>query len=224
MMPHILLVDDEPAIVDNVTFALDQAGFEVTTSGLGSEALAILRGGAIDLVILDIGLPDIQGIDVCRTLRTFSDIPVVFLTARSAEIDRVVGLELGADDYVVKPFSPRELVARIRAILRRVSPDLPTDKAGLLVDEDRKTVSFGGRTLTLTRYEFAILARLLRRPGFVYSRDQLLQDLWDDPWNAEARVIDTHIKTIRAKLDGVGVKDVIRTHRGLGYSATSTPA
>ena len=219
MAQHILIVEDEPTIVDNVAYALAEQGFRTSAAGYGSAALAAVAKGDVDLVVLDIGLPDMSGIDVCRALREDADVPVIFLTARNDEVDRIQGFELGADDYIVKPFSPRELAVRVRAVLRRSGSRASDAESGIAVDEDGKRVLIGGTSLELTRYEFGVLALLLDRPGRVFSREQLLDAVWDDPLDATDRVVDTHVKTIRAKLAERGARDLIRTHRGLGYSA-----
>lgn len=219
MAQHILIVEDEPAIVDNVAYALAEQGFRTSAAGYGSAALAAVAKGDVDLVVLDIGLPDMSGIDVCRALREDADVPVIFLTARNDEVDRIQGFELGADDYIVKPFSPRELAVRVQAVLRGSGSRASDAESGIAVDEDGKRVLIGGTSLELTRYEFGVLALLLDRPGRVFSREQLLDAVWDDPLDATDRVVDTHVKTIRAKLAERGARDLIRTHRGLGYSA-----
>lgn len=220
-MPRILLVEDESAIADTVAYALGTEGFEVEHRLLGGDALRRLRAGGIDLVVLDVGLPDGSGFDVCRELRGFSAVPVLFLTARGDEIDRVLGLEIGGDDYLTKPFSPRELVARVRARLRRhpTAGEQPQVAGRFEIDREARRVRFDGRALSLTRYEYALLAELLRRPGAILSRAQLLDRVWEDAGESGERTVDTHVKTLRAKLREVdpGV-DPLRTHRGLGYS------
>jgi len=185
-----------------------------------SSALALAAGGDYALVILDVGLPDLSGFDVCRTLRRHSDVPVVFLTARSDEVDRIVGLELGADDYVAKPFSPREVVSRVRAILRRVQAAPPAPPAGAFaVDGDGQRIAYHGVWLNLTRYETLLLALLLERPGRILSRNQIMERVWQDSGESLERTVDTHIKTLRGKLRAVRADaDPIVTHRGLGYS------
>ena len=220
----ILIVEDEPAIAATVAYALRAEGHDAEHVLLGREALPRVRSGGIDLVVLDVGLPDMTGFDVCRALREFSDVPVIFLTAREAEIDRVLGLELGADDYVVKPFSPRELVARVRARLRRRMHATPGHGHGahaFEVDRAGRRIRYRGRLLDLTRYEYGVLEALLARPGAVLSRAQLMDRVWGDALESSDRTVDTHVKTLRAKLraagDGKG-DDPIRTHRGLGYS------
>jgi two-component system catabolic regulation response regulator CreB len=229
-MPRILLVEDEIAIADAVLYALREEGFVAEHRLLGGEGLRLLRAAppatgsdpaAFDLVILDIGLPDMTGFDVCRELRTSSSVPVIFLTARSGELDKVLGLELGADDYVVKPFSPRELVARVRARLRRAAPVATgwTQAGGFAHDAAGQRIRYAGTDLELTRYEYRLLARLLARPGAILSRERLMREVWDDAPDTVDRTVDTHVKTLRAKLRAVRPgDDPIRTHRGLGYS------
>jgi len=223
MVTRILIVDDEPAIADTLAYALKTEGFTADCVGLGREALGAIRDGDFSLVILDVGLPDLNGFDVCRELRRVSDIPVVFLTARSDEVDRIVGLELGADDYVPKPFSPREVVSRVRAILRRARPSLaPASNSApvpFVVDMDGARISYFGTWLALTRYEFRMLAALLERPGKVFSRSRLMDIAWSDAEETLERTVDAHVKTLRAKLRAVRPDDEpIETHRGLGYS------
>jgi two-component system catabolic regulation response regulator CreB len=230
---RVLVVEDEPSIAENVDYSLSSEGFEVTLAGTGEEALDLLDSLDPDFVVLDVGLPGISGFDVCREIRRRSTVPVLFLTAREDEIDRVVGLELGADDYVVKPFSPRELAARVRAILRRSSgsnsdaegtkdsensPVIVT--AGLLaIDPDRRRATWEGRTINLARYEFGLIQVFAAHPGRVYSRDQLMDLVWDEPEASLDRTVDAHIKSLRAKLREAGAEeDLIVTHRGVGYS------
>jgi two-component system catabolic regulation response regulator CreB len=176
----------------------------------------------VALVVLDIGLPDVSGIEVCRRIRQRHDVPVIFLTARGGEVDRVVGLELGADDYVIKPFSPRELAARAKAVLRRARPTAapPSPQgAAFKLDEERRQITYFGRPLELSRYEYKLLAVLLKRPGRVYSRDELLELVWDAPEASLDRTVDAHVKNLRAKLRDIRPDvDPIATHRGMGYS------
>lgn len=226
--PNILVVEDESAIADTILYALRTEGMQAEHCTLGSEALERMRASPADLVVLDVGLPDISGFEVCRQLRIFSSVPLIFLTARNEEIDRIVGLEIGADDYVVKPFSPRELAARVRVILRRARPrqeSVPTAAAtvaGFAHDEAGARLSFQGRWLDLTRYEYRLLSLLLAHPGRIYSRVQLMEQVWVDALDTNDRTVDTHIKTVRAKLRDASQADDgserIRTHRGMGYS------
>jgi len=232
---RILVIEDEPSISENIGYSLSTEGFEVAVAGTGTEGLEHFFDGRVppDLIILDVGLPDMSGFDVCRQVRARSSVPIVFLTARDGEIDRVVGLELGADDYVVKPFSPRELVARVRAILRRSdagkSGSRPDDRDGgkanaaagpFSVDEKRHRICCRELPLDLSRYEYGLLKLLVEHPGRVYTRDQLMEHVWDEPDSSLDRTVDAHIKSLRAKLReaGAGLEDAIVTHRGVGYS------
>jgi two-component system catabolic regulation response regulator CreB len=222
-MPNILLVEDEPAIADALTYALSTDGFAPTWCTTGGAALAALEGGGFDLVILDVGLPDMNGFDLLRQLQRRSSVPVIFLTARSGEIDRIVGLELGADDYVSKPFSPREVCARVRTVLRRAArepvPDAAAAASALHIDHERKAIHYHGAPLELSRIEYRLLAALAERCGRVYSREELLAKAWDHPEASLDRTVDTHIKQLRAKLKAVAPDaDPIQTHRGMGYS------
>ena len=224
MKPRVLVVEDEKAVADPVVYALTTDGCDVRWVTTGALALAALDEGAVSLVVLDVGLPDANGFDVCREIRRRHAVPVIFLTARGEETDRVVGLEIGADDYVTKPFSPREPSARVRAILRRAgreaasaSPSAPP--APFAVDAERRQVRYFGQLLELTRTEYEILAVLVRHPGRVYSREQLLSMVWDDPGASTDRTVDSHVKSLRAKLRAVrGGADAIVTHRGAGYA------
>jgi two-component system catabolic regulation response regulator CreB len=223
-MPTILIVEDETAIADTIAYALRAEGFTPEHVLLGGDALARVRRGGVDLVLLDVGLPDRSGFDVCRELRGFSAVPVVFLTARNEEFDRVLGLEQGADDYMAKPFSPRELVARVRARLRRHPAEAAAESGvrrcgAFELDAAAHRIHYRGHALELTRYEYALLAELLRRPGAILTRAQLLDRAWQDALESGERTVDTHIKTLRAKLRAVAPhSDPVRTHRGIGYS------
>jgi len=219
-MARILIVEDEPAIADTLIYALSSEGYHPEHTTLAREALERLRTEDFALAILDIGLPDGNGFELCRELRRFSDIPVIFLTARHGEIDRIVGLEIGADDYVSKPFSPREVAARVRVILRRVRPESSNGAATPLfkIDERAGRIWFCGQLLELTRYEYLLLKLLAEHPERIFSREQLLDKVWTEPTAVFDRTVDTHIKTLRAKLRAVDpTLDPIRTHRGLGY-------
>lgn len=225
MRQKILVVEDEPAIADTITYALRTEGFDVEWCATGRDAGKALAKGGIHLVVLDVGLPDGNGFDVCRDLRKTSKIPVIFLTARAKEVDRVVGLEIGGDDYVVKPFSPRELSARVKAVLRRTDGEPAKDPVSLpknfpfAIDRQRVVIAYFGKPLDLSRYEYRILETLMGRPGWVFSRDQLMEKAWEEPGASLDRTVDTHIKTLRAKLREIKPKvDPIQTHRGLGYS------
>ena len=226
-MPRVLLVEDEPAIADTLVYALETECFEVTHALTGADALAAADRESFDFAILDIGLPDMTGLDVCRRLREKSAIPVLFLTARDGEMDRILGLELGGDDYVTKPFSPREIVARVRAILRRSQAAAPPSQAAtpaldpkiLHHDTAAMRIHCHGVLLDLTAHEYKLLLVLLEKPGRVFTRDQLLDHAWQDPGAVTDRTIDAHVKSIRAKLRAVraGAEDLIETRRGLGY-------
>ena len=220
--PTILVVEDEAAIAETILYALQTEGFTPVWKTTGREALAVLAAESVALVVLDVGLPDMSGFDVCRSLRAKQAVPVIFLTARSGEVDKIVGLELGADDYLAKPFSPRELTARIRAVLRRTqaAPAAAASAAtGWAHDEAKCRISYQGKVLDLTRNEYRLLGALLASPGRVFSREQLMTAAWDDPGASLDRTVDAHIKTVRAKLRAVApAEDPIVTHRGLGYS------
>ncbi|MGJ8640437.1 MAG: two-component system response regulator CreB [Opitutaceae bacterium] len=224
---RVLVVEDEPSIRDSVVYALESEGYAVDWSGAGAEALEMARENTYQLIVLDVGLPDINGFDVCRELRIYSQVPVIFLTARASEVDRVVGLELGADDYVTKPFSPRELSARVRANIRRaqlnvvVPSDAPPASSGMPfeIDHERWVIHYFGKALVLSRYEFRLLVVLIEKPGRVYSRAQLMDAAWEEPDASMERTVDTHIKSVRAKLKAQHAEvDPILTHRGIGYS------
>lgn len=226
-MLRILLVEDEPAIADTLVYALETECFEVIHTITGTDALTIATQKGFDLVILDIGLPDMTGLEVCRQLRLHSAIPILFLTARDGELDRVLGLELGGDDYVTKPFSPREIVARVRAILRRtqlkesvlVSDSVPIAEKSLRHHAGEMRIYCDGESLDLTAHEYKLFLVLMQQPGRVFSRDQLLDQAWQDPGAVTDRTIDAHIKSIRAKLRlvRIGAEELIQTRRGLGY-------
>ena len=217
----ILVVEDEPPIAETIVYALQTENFAVLWKTTGRDALAVMQEQAVALVVLDVGLPDMSGLDVCREIQRLGPVPVIFLTARSSEVDRIVGLELGADDYLAKPFSPRELTARVRAVLRRSCAPAPVAPApgGWSHDAARCRISYAGKVLDLTRNEYRLLSVLLAAPGRVFSRDQLMTAAWDDPGAALDRTVDAHIKTLRAKLrEAAPDADPIVTHRGMGYS------
>lgn len=225
MPQKILVVEDEPSIAETIAYALETEGFEVLWTTNASEALASLNTAAPALVILDVGLPDQNGFDVCRSIRKLSAVPIVFLTARDSEVDRVVGLELGGDDYIAKPFSPRELTARVRAILRRTAHEpiahtaAQEVTAAFRVDKPRMRIYYFAKLLPLSRYEYRLLEVLIGRPGWVYTREKLMEMVWESPESSMDRTVDTHVKTIRAKLHQVRPDlDPIVTHRGVGYS------
>lgn len=229
MPEQILIVEDEPSIADNIVYALGTEGYHAHWRASGGEGLALLDQMTIDLVILDVGLPDMNGFELARKIRRRGETPIIFVTARGEEVDRVVGLEIGGDDYVVKPFSPRELTARVRAVLRRsasrAASALPTSTGHpLQIDEARRLISLHGRPLDLSRYEYLLLRLLITHPERVYSRDQLMDQVWDAPDMSLERTVDTHIKTLRQKLRALAPdEEWILTHRGVGYSLKGWP-
>jgi DNA-binding response OmpR family regulator len=218
----ILLVDDEEAVQKLLTYPLQQEGFRVLQAGDGEEALRRFEAEHVDLVVLDLMLPRLDGLEVCRRLRAQSTVPIIMLTARDDELDKVVGLELGADDYITKPFSIREFRSRVRALLRRAA--LPPDGGnrdviaidGLAIDLSKRLVELDGRRIDLTYVEFELLRALVAKPGRVFSREALLQGLWGDYAYREPRTIDVHIRHLREKL---GDPELIQTVRGVGYRA-----
>jgi len=221
----ILVVDDEPKITKLARDYLEQGGFQVQIAADGTTALAIARHERPDLVVLDLNLPGTDGLDVCRALRRESEVPIIMLTARIDEVDRLIGLELGADDYITKPFSPRELVARVRAVLRRSSGNIQQSgliRAGdLEIDSDGYRVMLSGETLDLTRSEFGLLAILAQHPGQTFSREQLLDRLHGVSFEGFARSIDAHIKNLRRKVeDDPSEPRYILTVYGIGYKFT----
>jgi two-component system, OmpR family, alkaline phosphatase synthesis response regulator PhoP len=221
---HVLVVDDEPAIVEIVRDYLTDAGYRVSTARSGDEALRQTRSIRPDLVVLDLGLPGLDGLDVTRTIRRTSGVPIIILTARSDEADRVVGLELGADDYLVKPFSPRELLARVRAVLRRSAgpaepgDDRPMTVGDLTVDPARRLVTVGGRVVDLTATEFDLVARMAAAPGRVFTRGQLLETIHGVAVDSAERAIDAHVKNIRRKIETDPHRPrLLVTVHGVGY-------
>ena len=220
----VLVVEDDPRISEVLEYALKADGYEVQTAQRGREAAEMARKSSPGLIVLDVGLPDIDGFEVCRLVRTFSDVPVIFLTSRSDEIDRVVGLEIGGDDYVVKPFSPRELLARIKAILRRNHRPEKTkaedSETALLrygpitIDPEKFRIRCEGREIILTAQEFKLLELLVRHPGRVFTREQVLNRAWGEGGLVADRTIDVHVKSLRKKF---GQFDFIETVRGIGY-------
>ncbi len=225
MGQRVLVVDDEAAIVELVSYNLSREGFEVLVTADGAEALKMARKEAPDLVILDVMLPSMSGLDVCRQLRRETEIPIILLTARKDEVDRVLGLELGADDYVTKPFSPRELVARVKAILRRSrgredesGDSHEISRTGLTVDLERREASLDGKTLHLTFTEFELLHILAKNPGRAFTRDDLLMRVWGQDFFGDARTVDVHVRHLREKLrEDPQTPRFIETVRGVGY-------
>lgn len=219
MPARIFIVDDEPAIADAIQYALETEGFVTFRYLDGRSALADMERMTPDLVLLDVGLPDMSGFELCSAIRRESDVPVIFLTARGHEIDRVVGLEIGGDDYIVKPFSPREVSARVKAVLRRAGAARSTPFGMWAVDESRRRIAYFGQVLELSRYEYEILKNLIRSPGQVFSRERLMELVWDSPETSLDRAVDAHIKNIRAKLRRIAPdREAIVTHRGSGYA------
>jgi two-component system catabolic regulation response regulator CreB len=217
----VLIVEDEPVIAETILYALETEGFHGVRVGTAGEAHRALGERAFDLAILDVGLPDQSGFELCRAIRKTSAIPLFFLTARSEEVDRVVGLEMGADDYIAKPFSPRELTARIKALFRRLDGAVPKSKPGspFRIEEEFARIRFRDESLDLTRTEFRLLRLLCRRPGRVYSRSEILDAISDNPDMSLDRTIDSHVKFLRAKLKKVDPeREWIVTHRGFGYA------
>ncbi|MBN2389856.1 MAG: response regulator transcription factor [Anaerolineae bacterium] len=222
-MTKILIVDDEAPIIDVLSYNLKQAHYQVVAAWDGEQALALARREQPDLIILDLMLPKLDGIEVCRALRRECDVPIIMLTARDEEIDRVLGLEMGADDYVVKPFSVRELLARVKNVLRRTAPTSTTAtdlvRAGALtVDAARHEARLGSNLLDLTALEFELLHVLARHAGLVLSRERLLDLVWGYDYHDDLRVVDAVVKRLRAKLrEAVSAEDLIVTVRGVGY-------
>jgi two-component system alkaline phosphatase synthesis response regulator PhoP len=224
-MDTILVVEDEPGIARLVQDYLERAGFAVVRASTAADALALARAKTPVLVVLDLGLPDLDGLDVTRELRRLGDTPIVMLTARGDESDRIVGLELGADDYVVKPFSPKELVARVRAVLRRgkkAAPRAETVRAlDVVIDVPRRRVTVGDRRVELTATEFALLETLAREPGRVFSRGQLLDAVHGVSFESYERAVDAHVKNLRRKIEPQpGPPRYIQTVHGVGYRFT----
>jgi two-component system alkaline phosphatase synthesis response regulator PhoP len=223
-MPRLLIVDDEPNLRHSLSYALRQEGYEVATAEDGDRALDMFRSGKPDLVVLDVMLPKMDGLAVCRAIRRESDVPVIMLTARSSELDTVVGLEVGADDYLAKPFSTVELIARIRAALRRAAASRAgsgaeeVDSAGLHIDVNRHRVLVDGREIELKPREFDLLRFLASHPGQVFPRTQLLASVWGLDYSGDSRTVDTHVKTLRERLgDAPEQPRWIETVRGVGY-------
>jgi len=220
---RILVVDDEPAIVDAVSYALRASGFEVDTFGDGESALDAARTDGYDVLVLDVRLPGLSGIEICRRLRSESDVPILILTAMDAEVDRVLGLEAGADDYVTKPFSVAELVSRVRAILRRRELDRASGGTvrrigSLELDVNRHEVRIDGRTIRLTPSEFRLLALLAQEPERVYTRREIMQHLWDSTYVGDQRACDIHVSNLRRKIEEPpGRPQRLVTVRGVGY-------
>ena len=220
--PEILLVEDETAITEPLAEALEREGFSARVAGTAADALRMAAESAPDLVLLDIGLPDGSGLDVCRELRREGEVPVIMLTARGSEADRVAGLELGADDYVVKPFSAREVTARVRAVLRRATASAGSREriaiGDLELDTGRHTATLSGEQLELSRKEFELLRTLMERAGNVITRQALIEDVWDMNWFGSTKTLDVHMSGLRKKLgDDAADPRYIHTVRGVGF-------
>ncbi len=235
-MPHILILEDEPSIAESLVFVLQAESFSTHWESLATKALTYVRQHPVDLIIMDVGLPDMTGFEACKQLRKFSEVPVIFLTARGDELDRVVGLEIGADDYVVKPFSPREVAARVKAILKRslASQQATKEEPGtgdgipmapdadavteFVLDAKCKAIYYRQQLLSLTRFEYCLLETLIAQPGQVFSREQLLNAAGVSLDAGYDRNIDSHIKSLRAKLRQINpTAEPIKTQRGFGY-------
>ena len=235
MAKRVLIVDDEPAICTVLTAYLEADGFEVVQAGTGSEALhhALDPSAEIDLVLLDVGLPDLNGLEVLATIRAKSDVYVILVTARAEEVDKLVGLNVGADDYITKPFSPREVVARVNSVLRRSRQkphgagqvDRVLRFAGLTIDPDRREVAVAGVVVEeISALDFDLLWALAQAPGRVYSRSQLLEKVWGYDFYGDGRVVDVHVRNLRSALgDDAGRPTIIGTVRGVGYKFLAVP-
>ncbi|MCG8558643.1 MAG: response regulator transcription factor [Hyphomicrobiales bacterium] len=224
MARKILIVDDDPHIRDVIHFALDKAGLQTCVARDGTEALTLFARERPDLIVLDINMPELDGLEVCRELRKTSEVPILFLSSRDEEIDRIVGLEIGGDDYVTKPFSPRELVARVNAILKRLQPPLqktsaaaPLEHGQLRLEPHRHRVSWAGQEIRLTATEFSILKGFLRQPDRVFDRDTIIESAYDMNVHVSDRTIDSHIRHIRSKFLKLGCESLIETVHGVGY-------
>ena len=223
-MPHILVVDDDAHIMDVISFALEKADHAYITAKDGKQALEQFSSAKIDLVILDIGLPEIDGLEVCRQIRKTSEVPILFLSARDDEIDRILGLEIGGDDYVTKPFSPRELMARVNVILKRanglsnaVEAEGLLTKGNLTLDADHRSARVEETQLNLTAIEFNILKTILARPRMAFTRDQIMTAAWPDNVHVSERTIDSHVRNLRSKLSEAGCDDAVETVHGIGF-------
>ena len=220
-MSKILIVEDEEALSDPLAFLLGREGFQTIVVDNGLDALPVFDREGADLVLLDVMLPGMSGMEVCRKLREVSSVPIIMLTAKDSELDKVLGLELGADDYVTKPYSARELIARIRAVLRRRSAETDSATESVLqggpvrMDIDRHVVTVNGEEISMPLKEFELLERLMRNQNIVLTRDQLLEDIWGYDFDGETRTVDVHVRTLRQKLGEKG--DIIKTVRGVGY-------
>ena len=218
MTPTILLVEDEAEIADTLKYTLSEEGMAPVWVPTGRQAREVLAQSDIDFIILDVGLPDCNGFELLKEIRKTNDLPVMMLTARGDEVDKIVGLEIGADDYVTKPFRPREVVARVKAIMKRTGALNDSSKTGFEINPKAMRITYFDQVLELTRSEYLLLSTFLNRPGQTFSRRQLIENVWSSNHPSDDRVIDTHIKELRAKLKQVNTNDSpIVTHRGFGY-------
>ncbi|MBR4529867.1 MAG: response regulator transcription factor [Lachnospiraceae bacterium] len=224
MAKRALVVDDEKAIVKGIRYSLEQDGIEVDCAYDGEEALACAKAGSYDIILLDVMLPKMDGFAVCREIRSFSDVPVIMLTAKGDDMDKILGLEYGADDYITKPFNILEVKARIKAIMRRTSKPAEGQSHNtisfgeLVIDEDARSVTVAGREIGLTGREFDVLTLLARTPGKVYSREELLEEVWGPEYPGDARTVDVHVRRLREKLEEhPGEPRYVRTRWGSGY-------
>jgi two-component system OmpR family response regulator len=220
-MPRVLIVDDDPALREVLRITLTRAGFETAEAADGRSALETFAGSPFDLIVLDVTLPELDGTDVCRTIRRRSGVPILFLSSRDDEVDRIVGLEIGGDDYGTKPFSPRELVARVRALLRRGQADIAAPSkllthGRLTLDMESLRVTWDGREISLSPVELGVLRTLLTRPGKVFSRDEVIDRAYATDRIVSDRTIDSHVRRVRAKFAAVGA-DPVETLPGFGY-------
>jgi two-component system OmpR family response regulator len=224
MSKHILVADDDTHIREVIRFALEKAGMTVVLAVDGREAISYFHSSPADLIVLDINMPELDGLEVCREIRKTSDIPILFLSSRDDEIDRILGLEIGGDDYVTKPFSPRELVARINVILKRrqsapivIAPVTSLEQGKLRIYPEQHTVSWDGRAIQLTATEFAMLILLANQPSRVFSRDSIMGKAYEHNVYVSDRTIDSHIRHIRQKFADAGCPSIIETVHGVGY-------
>ncbi|TGK98842.1 response regulator [Leptospira levettii] len=224
-MVKILLIEDEPGIQETIQITLESEGFKLTFASTGSEGLKMVTAD-VSIVILDIGLPDLNGFEVLKLIRQKYQIPVIFLTARNSEIDKVLGLEIGADDYIVKPFSPRELLARIRAILRRTQNPVSSEQISnqkIRISLDKKLVYYNGNSLNLSPYEYKTMELFFKWPGRIFTREEIMDIVWTEPEDSFDRAVDTVIKNIRARFKELDPNfDPIETRRGQGYGLKET--
>jgi two-component system OmpR family response regulator len=224
MAATVLVVDDDPHIREVVRFALDKSGFATIEAGDGRQALRAFGARKADLIVLDVGMPELDGLGVCREIRKSSDVPILFLSSHDSEVDRILGLEIGGDDYVSKPFSPRELVARVKVILKRLRPPEPAapepaalEHGVLHLDPAQHAASYAGRPVALTATEFALLKEFMLRPQHVRDRNSLIASVYAANGEVSGRTVDSHIRHIRSKFEAVGCDCIIETLHGVGY-------